>query len=114
MHPVLPVIGQAYPCWSSFEQTPVSDGDQGHMIWATSRNARTFAVAPWRLWDFEVCHPFPNAVALGHHLYAEGLLGMVPYALTGDPILTFNLLAILMLWTSAMGMYALAYYWTGS
>jgi len=107
-------FADAFPLWSGMKATGVTDGDQSHMIWAASRNARTFVTAPWRLWDFELCHPFPEAVALGHHLYANGLVGIVPYALTGEPILTLNVAVIAMLWVSGIGMYALAYYWTRS
>lgn len=114
MRPVLPVIADTYPIWGALTKNAVGDGDQSHMVWATSRNARTILTAPRRAWDFEICHPFPRAVALGHHLYANGLVAIVPYALTGEPVLALNVVSIVMLWASAMAMYALACYWTGS
>jgi hypothetical protein len=114
IRPVLPALADSYPCWATLQQNPIGDGDQSHMIWAASRNARTVVTAPWRLWDFEICYPFPKAVALGHHLYANGLVGLVPYGLTHEPILTLNVAVVAMLWVSAVGMYALAYHWTRS
>lgn len=114
MRPVLPSLADGYPCWSAMAQNAVGDGDQSYMVWAASRNARTLVTAPARLWDFEVCWPFPKAVALGHYLYANGLVGLVPYLLTGEPILALNVVAMLMFWTSGMAMYALAWRSTGS
>src|SRR5262249_47355 len=106
---------QSYPMPASRPGAPhAADQDQSFMIWNTARNARTLVTAPWRLWDCESCYPFPHAVALGHHLYANGLIAIVPYAITNDPILTQNVVALLTLWIAASGMYALAYYWTGS
>jgi hypothetical protein len=114
MHPVLRNPADAYPCWSEMAQSAVGDGDQSYMAWAATRNARTFVTAPARLWDFEVCHPFPRAVALNHHQYANGLESLVPYALTGEPILALNAVTLFMFLASGAAMYALAYHWTGS
>src|SRR5688572_14471738 len=114
MGPVLPRMADSYPMPADAKVGPISDSDQSHMIWVASRTARVLVTAPWRLWDFEFCHPFPKAVALGHHNYASGLLAAVPYALTGEPVLAHNVVSILMLWLSGLGMYALAFYWTRS
>jgi len=114
MRAVLPMPADSYPMPARQTVPQIGDQDQSHMIWTTARTARTLVTAPWRLWDFESCYPFPRAVALGHHLYANALVGVVPYALTREPILTQNIVALLMLWLSAAGMYALAFYWTRS
>jgi hypothetical protein len=107
-------MAESYPMWAKLGPSPITDGDQSHMVWAASRTARTLATDPSRLWRFEICYPFPTAVALGHHGYASALLGAIPYAITGEPVLAHNVVSLLMLWLSAVGMYALAWYWTGS
>jgi hypothetical protein len=114
MRPVLPAMAETYPVLERIGPSAISDGDQSHMVWAASRTARTLVTNPTRLWRYEICYPFPTAVALGHHGYASALMAAVPYALTGEPVLAHNVVSVLMLWLSAVGMYALAWHWTGS
>lgn len=73
--------------------------------------ALSLLLDPGRLLDAD-CHPLPRAIAFGEHMYGEALLAAVPYALTGDPILTFNVVLLLGLVLSGLSMYALAFYWT--
>src|SRR5262249_4498814 len=88
--------------------------DQRMVVWQEARVARTLLVAPWKLVDTGQCFPFRRALTLGEHMIGEGLLGMVPFLVTGEPIFTHNLVAFVVIWIAAMAMYVLVYYWTRS
>ncbi len=89
----------------------LSQSDQLKEAAGSIRAAYLLLHAPSRLLDGD-CHPLPKAVTFGEHMYGEALLAVVPYALTGDPILTFNVVVVLGLVLSGLSMYALAWYWT--
>lgn len=88
--------------------------DQGFVVANISRMAQAFSRDPTRLDDPGLCAPMDRPYTLGEHMFGEGLLGAVPYVITQDPILTYNIVGILSTWISAMAMYALAFYWTRS
>src|SRR5262249_49722274 len=67
-----------------------------------------------RLREFEQCFPAAHAAALNHPLFADGVLAIPLVVLGVSPILTLNLLSLLMLWTCAVAMFLLARYWTRS
>jgi hypothetical protein len=88
--------------------------DQAFTVRTIAENARRLVTAPSTLFGFGQCFPMSQPQTLGEHLLGEGLLGAVPYALTRDPILTFNAVVLLSLLVPALAMYALAREWTGS
>jgi len=63
---------------------------------------------------FGNCFPLKRPFTLGEHMFGESLLALVPYAATGDPILSYNVVVLLALWIPAMAMYALAFHFTRS
>ena len=77
-------------------------------------NAHRFLTQPWNLYEAGQCYPASDAATLGPHQLGEGLLGVLPYALTGDPVITYNTVAVLTLWLPALAMYALVFAFTGS
>lgn len=91
----------------------LSWNDQKLTTSLTTANARRMTRAPWRLFDNGQCYPTPDPTALGEHMLGLGLRGIVPHAVTRDPVLTMNIVLIAMLWSAAMAMYALVAYWTG-
>lgn len=82
-------------------------------IWLVSRHARTLVRAPHRLFDTEHCAPARNTLSLGIPMIALGALGIVPFALTGDPVLTYNVVLALLSLLGAWAMYLLVVSWTG-
>jgi len=88
--------------------------DQQFVVSVFTQHARSLWKAPWSLFDLPQCYPLQRSLTLGEHMLGTGLLAAVPYALTGDPILTYDAIAILALWLPAMAMYALVFHWTGS
>ena len=77
-------------------------------------SAHRFLTAPWKLYDAGQCYPSPNPATLGPHQLGEGLLGALPFALTGDPVITFNTVLVLELWIAGLAMYALVFELGGS
>lgn len=92
----------------------IDDTDQRFVVAGVYRNALGMLRAPWDLLDNRQCFPMPRAITLGEHMYGNGLLGVVPALLSGDPIVTYNAVVVLTLWIPALTMYALVRYWTGS
>jgi len=92
--------------------TPIEQQDQQFVASVVAHHARTLLSAPWRLFDTGQCYPMPKAITLGEHMFGAALLAVVPYALTRDPIVTYNTVVILALWLPALAMYALVYHWT--
>ena len=88
--------------------------DQTFTMWLVTRNARVLTTRPWDLGGDGQCFPLPRPHTLGEHAFGEGLLAVVPWLLTGDPIATYNAMLVLSLWIPALSMFVLARYWTGS
>lgn len=89
--------------------------DQAMVVATVIRNADLLVSRPWDLFaDVGQCYPMPRAYTLGEHMFGVGLLAALPYALTGDPILTYNIVLILTLWIPAITMYFLALRFTRS
>jgi len=88
--------------------------DQQMVIAVATHNAHALVTNPSTLLDGGQCYPLPRSFTLGEHEFVEGLLGVLPYAVTGDPLVTYNALTVLVVWLAAIAMYALAYDATGS
>lgn len=89
--------------------------DQAMVITTVVRNANLLVTRPWDLFaDVGQCFPMPGAYTLGEHMFGVGLLAALPYALTGDPILSYNFALVLTLWIPAITMYFLALRFTRS
>jgi hypothetical protein len=117
MRAILPAPASTFPFPVRFERSQwmrIGQNDQKLTAALIAHNAHSLVHAPWRIFDSGLCYPAANALALGEHMIGDGLLGIVPYALTGDPILTFNVVLVLTLWLPALAMYALVYFWTRS
>src|SRR5215470_2349432 len=68
-------------------QSMIPVGDQNIVVAAIARGARLLPTAPWRLYDGGQCFPMPHAITLGEHIIGNGLLGVVPYWLSGgEPV----------------------------
>lgn len=106
---LLPQPGYLDKFWSISSRS-----DQDFVAWGVARNARTLVTNPRALFQANQCYPVDDAMTFGEHMFGEGLLGVVPYLLTGDPLFTYNAVVILTYWIAALAMYALVRYWTAS
>ena len=66
------------------------------------------------LWHANIFHPHPYTLAYSEHLVAEAIQILPLYALTGNPILCYNVLFLLSFALSGLGMFLLARELTGS
>lgn len=114
MRSVLEAPGTLLPYPADHDVIPnfkrISQADQLKEALGTIR-AASLLLEPGRLLDGD-CFPLPNGTTFGEHMYGEALLAIVPYALTGEPILTFNIVVTMGVVLCGLSMYALAWYWT--
>lgn len=83
--------------------------DQSMVIATIVRNANLLVNDPWALFaDVGQCYPMPDAYTLGEHMFGVGVLAALPYALTADPILSYNFVLVLTIWIPAITMYFLS------
>jgi hypothetical protein len=66
------------------------------------------------LWDANIFHPHPYALAYSEHLLAQAIQILPLYALTANPILCYNVLFLLSFALSGLGMFLFARELTGS
>src|SRR6185436_11822564 len=92
----------------------VNQFDQQMVLSVVTRNARLLPTRPWEIAEGGQCVPTPRSYTLGEHMFGNGLLSVLPYAITRDPIVSYNVLLVLTLWLPALTMYALSLYFTGS
>lgn len=114
---VLPEVRTALPLppdRADSHRTATMGGDLRLVVALLIHDARAFLGYPARLFDGVQCYPLPSATTLGEHVIAEGLLAVPTYFVTGDPIVSYNVTLIVVLWVGALSMYAFTLYWTRS
>lgn len=82
--------------------------------WIVNWTARQLARAPQSLFDSNSFFPFPLSLAYTEHLVPEALPVVPLQALTGDPILTYNVAFLLTFVLGGWGAFLLARHLTGS
>jgi hypothetical protein len=90
----------------------MSVNDLRFVVALIHRNAETLVRAPGDLFHLEHCFPQRNALALGEAVIAPSVLG-IPFALLGDPLVTFNIVLLVSTLLAAFSMYWLVDEWTG-
>jgi hypothetical protein len=88
--------------------------DEKMVVSVVARNASVLTSRPWEVRGDGQCYPMPRGYTLGEHMLGLGILAAVPWVLTHDPILAFNVALLLALWIAGLSMYALARHFTGS
>ena len=83
------------------------------LVWILAWVAHALRTQPWALFQANIFHPAPDALASSEHL-----LGLAPIAapifwLTGNAVLTYNLTLFAVVWIAALGTFALVRAWTG-
>lgn len=90
------------------------DSDARHGIWNVTWVARALTSDPASLYQANIFHPYPNALAFTEPNIVAGVLGVPAWLITGDAVVTFNSAVLLAFVLSAISVYALTYYLTGS
>ncbi|MCC6764274.1 MAG: hypothetical protein IT293_06395 [Deltaproteobacteria bacterium] len=97
------------PAWRG-----ITMADQKLVVAVVTAHARALFHAPSTLLDGPQCHPLRHALMLGQHELGQGLLGLLPYALSGDPVLTYNAVTVLSVALAGFAMHLLVRGYTGS
>ncbi len=97
------------PAWRQ-----ITAADQKLVIAVVTAHARAILHAPTTLLDGPQCYPLRHALMLGQHELGQGLLGVVPYLLTADPLLTYNAVVVLSIALAGFAMHLLVRGYTGS
>ena len=82
--------------------------------WIVAWVAHQAPRAPLHLFDANIFHPEPRALAFSEHMTLQGLMGAPALWLGASPLLAYNLLVIAGLALSAWAMWLLLVRWTGS
>jgi hypothetical protein len=90
------------------------NGDARLNAWAMSWVAHQVIHDPLHLFQANTFHPLPNTLAFSEHLFVPGLMTLPLLQLTNDLVLSHNLVLLLSIFLSAIGMYALTVSLTGS
>jgi hypothetical protein len=115
LRPALRAPSEMLPFPAVVAESPALDhSDQLFVVSTVVRNATRLLSRPWALFDSGQCYPMANAATLGEHGLGEGLLAVVPWLVTRDPVITYNVVILLTIWIPGLTMYALVYYWTRS
>ena len=92
----------------------LSTSDQQMVLSTISDTARRIVDGSRDLYDSGACHPFPRSFTLGEHMWGNGLLAALPLALTGEPLVAYNVVLLLLVWLSGFAMFVASYEWTRS
>jgi len=89
-------------------------GDPMLNNWIISWEAKTIFANPTNIFQGNILYPARDVLAYSEHLFTLGLLGAPIYHLSGNPVLTYNLLIFFAIVFSAFGCYLLIKELTGS
>lgn len=92
----------------------LSHADQQMVVATITDNARRLLDGERALYDSGSCHPMPQSFTLGEHMWGNGLLAALPLAITGEPLLAYNAVLLLLVWLAGVAMFAASYEWTRS
>jgi hypothetical protein len=82
--------------------------DQSMVLSVVTYHAHALLINPLRLLGPAQCFPMAQAHTLGEHMIGTSLLAVIPYLLTHDPIVTYNVVLMLSVWIPGMTMYLLS------
>ncbi len=82
-------------------------GDPLLQVWVVQWNIHKLTTSLASYFDANIFYPYPNTFAFHDHLFGLGLLGLPLYALSHNPIFTYNILFLLSFVLSAYGMFLL-------
>ena len=83
-------------------------GDPLMQIWVIHWNIHKLTSSLNHYFDANIFYPYSNTFAYHDHMFGLGLLGLPFYALSQNPIFTYNALLMLSIILSAYGMYLLS------
>jgi hypothetical protein len=103
-----------YPLSLHLAKTLQDTSDSLLNLWITNWQAHQLLTSPLQLFDTNIFYPYPNTLAYSEILFPNVLLSVPIFALTDNPLLTYNLMFLLSFILSAFGLYLLAYRLSGN
>jgi hypothetical protein len=82
--------------------------------WGLSWISHQLLTDPFALFDAGVFHPLPRALVFSEHLFVPGLIALPILTFTNDLVLAVNIVLLIAVVSSALGMYLLTVNLTGS
>ncbi len=92
----------------------LQSSDQWMVLATVTDNARRILDRPMSFRDSGACHPFPRAYTLGEHMWNGGLLAALPLAISGEPILAYNVMLLSLWYAAGLAMFAFVFFSTKS
>ena len=92
----------------------VAQSDLVYEAWLVGRHARTFVEDPTRIYEGEHCAPYERSVTYCIPMLTMGVLGIPAMLATGEPVLTYNVVLMMMTVIAGLAMYWLVTDLTGS
>ncbi len=83
-------------------------GDPLLELWTLCWNHHWFSGQAQSYFDANICHPEKNSLAFADHLFSQALIFAPLHRITGNPVLSYNLLLALSLALSGWGAYLCA------
>jgi hypothetical protein len=102
-----------YPMASRLADHLFGGGDSFFLPWVLARVFHSLARAPSKLFDANIFYPAPDSLAFSEHHLSAQLLYAPLYALSGNPVLSYNLVLLLSFVCSGLAMFALVRHITG-
>jgi hypothetical protein len=91
---------------------PGDYGDPVLVTWILAWGSHALTNAPWGLFNANIFYPVQNTLALSEHMIAVVPFFGLPYLITGNPILAYNIAFLLSFIFCGISMYLLVYHWT--
>ena len=76
-------------------------------VWITAWDGHQLLSDPLHLFDANIFYPYPRTLAYSELLLGNGLLALPVLAISGNPILSYNLLLLVSFFLSGLGTYLL-------
>lgn len=111
---VLLTIVATWPMLPQLGGYVIDKGDPLYSVWAMAWQAHAISTNPLGLFDANVMYPFPATLTFDELSFAEALLAAPVLYLTGNPVLSHNLLLFLTFALSGYGVWLLVRELTGS
>lgn len=116
---VLPSPASRLPYAALLHEDPqnlvdLDHADQSMVVATIAGNAHRLLSSPTSFLGGGQCFPMPESYTLGEHMLTMGLLAAPAWALSADPILSYNIAFLLSFWIAGLGMYAFAFFLTRS
>jgi hypothetical protein len=97
---------------SAWHHIPMDPGDPLLNTWILSWGTHALTTNPIRLFDANIFYPVQNSLALSEHLLGVQPIFASTYALTGNPLLSYNAVFLLSFALSGIAAFWLAYHFT--